>query len=216
MKGRRSVSLPFYPMPLAWNEATPPGCPARKQDWIVANQWFTYLDNDYDRDKYDLEEDKYRAEGYVDRKFNDGIEDVEDAPENAARWTGREEQRVEDIPQDIDNDWDRAKYGVENRFDNDVDRVEDAPERVAGWFGRKDGDVERFDDNVDNAYDEGKYEGRNEDGWWWMASGVCRADERWRWYCDDLHMLGCEMSDSEDLDRSDSFHGNLDEFTISG
>jgi len=123
------------------------------------------IHNDYDRDKYDLEEDKYRAEGYADRKFNDGIEDVEDAPENAARWAGREEQRVEDIPQDIDNDWDRAKYGVENRVDNDVDRVEDAPERVAGWFGRKDGDVERFDDNVDNAYDEGKYEGRNEDGW---------------------------------------------------
>jgi len=72
------------------------------------------------------------------------VNDVEDFPDDAARWTGREGRRIEDIP-------DR----IENRVDYDVDRVEDIPEDVSGWAGRKVGDVERFDDNVDNAYDQG-------------------------------------------------------------
>ncbi|KAK5004569.1 hypothetical protein LTR60_006516, partial [Cryomyces antarcticus] len=117
------------------------------------------IEGDYDREKYRLE-----------NRVENGIEDVEEFPENAARWTGRKiadthVQEVEDIPQDIEQDYDRVKYGVENRFDNVVQDVEDVPDDVAGWAGRRVGDVERFDDNIDNAYDEGRYEGRNDDGW---------------------------------------------------
>lgn len=71
------------------------------------------------------------------------MQDVEDFPDNAARWTGNEVQRVEDIPDD-----------------------------VAGWAGRKVGDVERFDDGVQDSYDAGRDERRydddyrNDDGGW--------------------------------------------------
>ncbi|KAK4981049.1 hypothetical protein LTR66_010228 [Elasticomyces elasticus] len=109
----------------------------------------------------DWDEDKYRMENSI----GNGINDVEEFPENAAEWTGRKVQDVEDIPQDIEHDFERAKYGIENRFDNVVQDVEDVPEDVAGWAGDKVGDVERFDDNVDNAYERGRYEGRNDDDW---------------------------------------------------
>lgn len=92
----------------------------------------------------DWKRDEYRAED----RFDNGIQDVEDLPDDAARWTGRKVQDVEDIPQDVEYGYDRMKYGVEDRVDNAVYDVEDAPEEVAGWAGRKVGDVERFDDNV--------------------------------------------------------------------
>ncbi|GAB7357136.1 hypothetical protein MBLNU459_g7931t2 [Dothideomycetes sp. NU459] len=115
-------------------------------------------------------DDEYRAEEGFDRIRDD----VEDAPEDAARWAGRKD--VEDIPQDIDNDWDRAKYRVEDSFDNGVQDVEDIPEDIARFGGRVDGDVERkwdnaeadvdrFDNNMDNAYDQGRDEGRDDDRW---------------------------------------------------
>jgi len=97
-------------------------------------------------DKWD--EDKYRVENDV----TGGVQDVEDFPEDAAGWTGRKVQEVEDIPQDVENKW-----------DNGVQDVEDIPEDVAGWTGRKVGDVERFDDNVDNSYDQGRNEERYDD-----------------------------------------------------
>ena len=96
----------------------------------------------------DWDEDKYRVE-----------QDVDDFPDNAARWTGEKVGEVENIPQDI-----------ENKYDNAVDDVEDIPEDVAGWAGRKVGDVERFGDdadrfgdNVDNAYDQGRDNSRYDD-----------------------------------------------------
>ena len=63
-----------------------------------------------------------------------GVQDVEDFPENAARWTGEKVQEVEDIPQDMENKWDNMVGGVE-----------------------------RFGDNMENAYDEGRDEQRYED-----------------------------------------------------
>ncbi|EMF12703.1 uncharacterized protein SEPMUDRAFT_45291 [Sphaerulina musiva SO2202] len=100
-----------------------------------------------------FEEDKYRAE---DR-------DVEDAPEDVARWAGRKVQDVEDIPQDIEGGFDRFGERVENRWDNAVDAVEDAPEDAARWAGDKVGEVEEFGDRMDNAYDQGQDESRNDD-----------------------------------------------------
>ncbi|THX74915.1 hypothetical protein D6D05_06760 [Aureobasidium pullulans] len=109
--------------------------------------------------KEDWEEDKYRAEEKFDRFENR----VEDAPEDAARWTGRKVGEVEDIPQDIENDYDRMKYGAENKWDNAVQDVEDVPEDVAGFVGEGVGKVEgwgddadRFGDRMDNAYDQGR------------------------------------------------------------
>jgi hypothetical protein len=97
-------------------------------------------------DKWD--EDKYRLENDA----RQGIDNVEDFPEDAARWTGRGVQDVGDIPQDI-----------ENQYDNAVQDVEDVPEDVAGWAGRKVGDVEGFDVNMDNAYDQGRDQSRHDD-----------------------------------------------------
>ena len=72
--------------------------------------------------------------GRVENKYDDAVDDVENFPENAARWTGDKVQAVEDIPDNIENKW-----------DNMVDGVED------------------FGDNMENAYDEGKDERRYED-----------------------------------------------------
>ncbi|KAL6252894.1 hypothetical protein RBB50_000613 [Rhinocladiella similis] len=94
------------------------------------------------------DEDKYRVENDV----RQDVDNVEDFPEDAARWAGRKVQDVEDIPQDVENKWDNA-----------VQDVEDLPEDVAGWAGGKIGDVDRFGDNIDNAYDQGRDESRYDD-----------------------------------------------------
>lgn len=92
------------------------------------------LEEKWDDDKYRAEYDVDRAEGWADRKFDDGVQDVEDFPEDAARWTGNKVQEVEDIPEDIAQD---VGDGV--------------------------GDVERFGDNVADAYDDGRDDRRYDD-----------------------------------------------------
>jgi hypothetical protein len=77
------------------------------------------------------------VEGFDDRvenRFDNAVNDVEDFPEDAARWGGEKVQEVEDIPQ-----------GIENRWDGAV------------------GDVEQFGDRMDDAYDGGRDEQRYED-----------------------------------------------------
>lgn len=112
----------------------------------------TNAEQDWRRDEQRLDYDEDRAGNYVENKFDNGVQDVEDAPEDLARWGGRKVQDVEDIPDDVERKW-----------DNGVQDVEDVPEDVAGWAGREDGRVERFDDNVDNAYDQGRDEERYDD-----------------------------------------------------
>jgi hypothetical protein len=109
--------------------------------------------NHLSEDKWD--EDKYR----FDNDISNGVQDVEDFPEDAARWTGKKVGEVEDIPQDIENKW-----------DDTVQDVEDIPEDAAGWAGRRVGDVERygddvdrFGDNLDNSYDQGRDDARYRD-----------------------------------------------------
>ena len=129
----------------------------------------TYLEQDWDRDKYRTEQD------------------VENFPDNAANWTGRKVGEVEDIPQDVEQDYDRAKYGVENKFDNaeqdvenfpdnaanwagrKVDEVEDIPQDIgqgfegaANWVGDKFSGVERFGDGVEGSFDSGEAQGRDD------------------------------------------------------
>ncbi len=101
------------------------------------------VEEKWDDAKYGLEND-----------VRDGVQDVEDFPEDTARWTGEKVQDVEDIPQDVERKW-----------DNGVQDVEDIPEDVAGWAGQKVGDVDRFGDNMDNAYDQGRGEARYDDNY---------------------------------------------------
>lgn len=106
----------------------------------------------FEEDKYRAEYDVNRAENYVDNKVYNGVQDVEDFPEDAARWTGRKVQEVEDIPEDVDR-----------KFDNFKNDVEDIPDDIAYGVGDVVGDVDRFGDNMDNAYDAGRDEGRYDD-----------------------------------------------------
>jgi len=91
------------------------------------------IGDDFERDKDRLEgrfeEDKYRAEN-----------DVENFPDNAARWTGEKVGEVEDIPQDVEQGFDRFGNRIEGGFDRFGDKIEDgfqdvadAPEDVANW-----------------------------------------------------------------------------------
>lgn len=91
----------------------------------------------------------------MENSVDNGIQDVEDVPQDAAGWAGR---RVGDV-ENFDGD-------VRRKWDNGVQDVEDAPEDVANWAGDKVGDVERFDDNMDNAYDNGRDSSRNDDNSW--------------------------------------------------
>lgn len=70
----------------------------------------------------------------MENRWDNTVDDVEDFPENAARWTGEKVQEVEDIPQDI-----------ENRWDDTVD------------------DVAEFGGRMDQAYDDGRDEQRYDD-----------------------------------------------------
>jgi hypothetical protein len=118
------------------------------------------------------DEDKYRAE----QKFDDGINDVEDAPEMAAQWMGRKVQDVDDVADDAEDWKDREEYRVERKWDDGVQDVEDAPENVARWFGRKvqdvedipqdiEGRVDRFDDRIEGSYEYGREQARYDDNW---------------------------------------------------
>ncbi|KAK9636386.1 hypothetical protein HCH54_009685 [Aspergillus fumigatus] len=89
-------------------------------------------------------------------------QNVEDFPENAARWTGEKVGEIEAIPENIEQGWDRAEDRIEQKWDNAVDDIEEFPENAAEWTGRKVGEVEQFGDNIGNAYDEGRAEGRDD------------------------------------------------------
>ena len=139
----------------------------------------------FEGDKYRaedrFEEDKYRTEERFDRFGRD----VEDAPEDAARWAGRKVQDVEDIPQDIEGSFDRFGDRVERKWDDARDDVEgklnvtlprhgnaacandsvDAPERIADDVGYDVGRVENFGDDIRDSYDDGRDEGRDDDRW---------------------------------------------------
>ncbi|RMZ80852.1 hypothetical protein DV737_g2815, partial [Chaetothyriales sp. CBS 132003] len=114
--------------------------------------------NDYDQDKYRVENDVYNA------------------PENAARWTGEKVQEAEDLPQDLDQ-WGRRKVQEAEDLPEDaanwtgrkIQQVEDIPQDIEGgleevvdapkrWFDRKEDEIDNFGDRVENAYDQGQYQ----------------------------------------------------------
>lgn len=114
----------------------------------------------------------------MERRFDDGVQDVEDFPEDAARWTGEAVGEIESVPDRVEDGFDRAEdnveYGVdraedkvEDGWDNTVEAVEDAPENLAEWVGEGVGNVEQFGDEVENfgeglegSYDQGRDEER--------------------------------------------------------
>lgn len=116
----------------------------------------------------------------MDRRWDNGVQDVENLPEDAARWTGEAVGNVEAVPDRIEYGVDRAEDHVEDGFedagrtvehgwDETVDAVEDAPENIAEDIGEGVGkveswgdDVERFGDNMEASYDQGRDEERYE------------------------------------------------------
>lgn len=53
----------------------------------------------------------------VERKWDNGVQDVEDIPEDIAGWAGREEGRVERFDDNVDNAFDQGRD--EERYDDD-------------------------------------------------------------------------------------------------
>lgn len=134
-------------------------------------------------------EDIGRAEQHLERKWDDGVQNVEDFPEDAARWTGEAVGAVESVPDRVEDGWDRTEDRVEagwdrtedrveagwdrtedrveDGWDNTVEAVEDAPSNVAEWVGEGVGKVEHFGDEVEDygdrleqSYDQGRDEER--------------------------------------------------------
>lgn len=130
-----------------------------------------------------------REEHHLEQKWDDGVQNVEDMPQDAARWTGeavggvehgfdRAEDRVDRAEDDVEQGWDRAgdnieqgwdrtEDKVEGGWDNTVNAVEDAPENLAGWVGEGVGKAEHFGDSVEDfgdgmeaSYDRGRDEER--------------------------------------------------------
>jgi hypothetical protein len=128
----------------------------------------------------DVEQGFDRFGDGVERRFDNTVENIEDAPErveqNFDEFGDGVERRfddavedVEDAPERVEQSFDRFGDGVERRFDDAVEDVQDAPEEVAGWTGERVGDVQRFGDEVEgygdglgNAYDQGRQEGRDD------------------------------------------------------
>lgn len=114
----------------------------------------------------------------MERHWDNGVQSVEDLPQDAARWTGEAVGTVESVPDRVEYDFDRAEDRVEDGFedagrkvedgwDNTVDAVEDAPENMAEAVGEGVGKVERFGDSIENfgdsmeaSYDQGRDEER--------------------------------------------------------
>ena len=53
----------------------------------------------------------------VERKWDNGVQDVEDIPEDIAGWAGRQEGRVERFDDNVDNAFDQGRD--EERYDDD-------------------------------------------------------------------------------------------------
>ena len=129
----------------------------------------------------DVEQNFDQFGNSVERRYDNTVDNIEDAPErveqNFDEFGNSVERRfdnavddVEDAPERVEQGFDRFGNGVERRFDDAVDDVQDASEEVAGWAGEKVGDVQRFGDEVEsygdglgNAYDQGRDEGRGRD-----------------------------------------------------
>jgi hypothetical protein len=119
-----------------------------------------------------------RTEDWTERKADNAVRDVEDFPDNAARWAG---DGVRSLPSPLvllpsllprlhprlcvyDTADPRAQVGnVERGFDDVGRDIGAGFDDVGRGVGDAVGDVERFGDGVADNYDAGVQEGR--DGW---------------------------------------------------
>lgn len=119
-----------------------------------------------------------RGEDNIERRFDNGVQDFENLPQDAARWTGEAVGDVEAVPDRIEHGVDRAEDHIEDGFedagrtvehgwDETVDAVEDAPENLAETVGEGVGKVEGFGDSIENfgdeletSYDQGRDDAR--------------------------------------------------------
>ncbi|POS74446.1 hypothetical protein DHEL01_v207169 [Diaporthe helianthi] len=102
-----------------------------------------------------------REEDRMERRFDDGVEHVEEFPEDAARWTGEAVGEVEAVPDRVEEGWDRAEENIEEGWDRAEENVEE------GW--------ERAEENVEEGWDRtGEH---IEEGWNDTVDAVENAPE---------------------------------------
>lgn len=86
----------------------------RREDVYEQRDTFVERNDDYERRDEYVQEDYGRRDDYRDDSLVD----------DAARWVGREEQKVDDIPYDVERRWDRVEDSFEGgrneqRYDDD-------------------------------------------------------------------------------------------------
>ncbi|RMZ81740.1 hypothetical protein DV738_g2123, partial [Chaetothyriales sp. CBS 135597] len=112
--------------------------------------------NGYDQDKYRFENDVYNAPENAARWTGEKAQEVEDIPGDVDRWGRRKVQEVEDIPEDVAG-WTGRKVQEVEDIPQDIaggfERVADAPKR---WFHRKEDEFDNFGNRIHNAYDQGQ------------------------------------------------------------
>lgn len=114
----------------------------------------------------------------MERHWDNGVQNVEDFPEDAAHWTGeavgsmehgadRVEHGFEHAGDNVEQGFEHAGDNIEQGWDNTVDAIENAPENMAEAVGEGVGRVERFGDSVEDfgdrmesSYDQGRDEER--------------------------------------------------------
>ncbi|KAL1880091.1 hypothetical protein Daus18300_001454 [Diaporthe australafricana] len=92
-----------------------------------------------------------REEDRMERRFDDGVQDVEEFPEDAARWTGEAVGEVEAVPDRVEEGWDRTEENVEEGWDRAGENIEEGWDRTEenveeGW--------DRAGDKVEHGWDE--------------------------------------------------------------
>ncbi|KAL0254893.1 hypothetical protein SLS55_009417 [Diplodia seriata] len=155
--------------------------------------------DDWDEDKARLEQKAEHAEG-----------DVEELPEDAARWTGEAVGHVENIPNDVEQGWDRAENNVEQGFDNIENNVEQGWDNAEnhveqGWDNAED-KVEQGWDNAENNVEQGwdhtveAVEDAPENAAEWVGEGVGNVER----FGDEVKDYGDGLEASYDEGRDEA------------
>ncbi|KAM3076312.1 hypothetical protein ACMFMF_005645 [Clarireedia jacksonii] len=129
---------------------------------------------DWDEEKWKLHNDKERLEN-----------GIENAPYNAANWTGEQVDRLE-----------RLDDRVDQKVDNAIDDVENAPENIANWTGYKVQEVEDIPQNIENRWD----------------NGVDRVENRFDNVIDRIENFGDNVQDSYNEGRDERRYDDDDDY----
>ncbi|KAK0660193.1 hypothetical protein DIS24_g3381 [Lasiodiplodia hormozganensis] len=143
----------------------------------------------------DWDEDKARLEQKVDH----AEQNVEDFPEDAARWTGEAVGHVENIPDDVEQGWDRAENRVEQGWDNAENNIEqgwdNAENNIEQGWDRAENNVEQGWDNTVEAVEDAP-----ENAAEWVGEGVGKVER----FGDDVENYGESLEASYDEGRDEA------------